>query len=94
MEAHIIIPHTYSEGGTIRNLPIQSLQTALLGDLVRYTNNGIIQIESIVSRQRHLISGILEIKSNTIYGLGKKGGRYYLFTPSDPRYPNFVVLSE
>ena len=93
MEAHIIIPHTYSEGGTIENLPIQSLQTALSGDLVRYTNNGIIQIESIVSRQRHLISGILEIKSNTIYGMGKKGGRYYLFTPSDPRYPNFVVLS-
>lgn len=50
-------------------------------------------VEEILERSNQLISGILEIKSQTIYGMGKKGGRYYLFRPSDPMYPSFVVLS-
>ena len=40
-----------------------------------------------------LIPGILSIKSTIIYGIGKKGGIYYIFKPSDSRYPNFIVLS-
>jgi exoribonuclease R len=41
------------------------------------------------------LSGILEIKSNTTYSIGggKKDGRYYLFRPSDPVYPSFIVFS-
>jgi len=52
-------------------------------------------IKSIIKRAQHnLISGVLYIKSSTIYGIGKNGGKFYLFRPSDPKYPHFIVLSK
>jgi exoribonuclease R len=53
------------------------------------------KIASIVTRHvnHQKISGVLKIKSNTVYGIGKSGGQYYLFCPTDCKYPNFTVLS-
>ncbi len=53
------------------------------------------QITKFLSRhQNHdKICGVLKIKSNTVYGIGKNGGQYYLFCPTDCKYPSFTVLS-
>ena len=53
------------------------------------------KIIEIISRNNiDPFNGILNIKSNTIYGMSKNGSRHYLFKPSDQRYPSFVVLSK
>lgn len=53
------------------------------------------KVISIVNNlhETKLISGILNIKSSTIYGVSKNGVRNYLFKPSKTQYPTFVVGS-
>ena len=85
----------YSKGGTVSNNPVSEPHHALPGDQILYhVMDGIVIIDEITIRARHLLSGCLEIKSNIIYGVNSKGGRYYLFRPTDPRYPPFIVLSK
>lgn len=99
MEGIFSIPHKYKKGGIVVDrdniYSVSDSKTALSGDEVFYhLMDGVAIIDSVRVRGRHLLSGILEIKSNIIYGVSSKGGRYYLFRPTDPRYPPFIVLSK
>lgn len=95
MNGIISIHDIYAKGGTINTDVVLDLNHALPGDKVLYhVTDGIAVIDSITKRARHLVSGILEIKSNIIYGVSSKGGRYYLFRPTDGKYPPFIVLSK
>src|SRR5258706_8927107 len=56
---------------------------------------GIGQVIQIIKRAEHQsLCGIFQIKSNRVYGLGKNGGRYYLFCPLDYCYPALIILSK
>lgn len=60
--------------------------------LESYTIGSVIKVITPY-KEKLRISGILNIKSNTIYSINKNGTRNYLFKPSNPQYPTFVVGS-
>lgn len=70
----------------------------ILQDIHDQLPNVIIQGIGTITRVMHrsplLITGVLEIKSRIIYGLGAHGGRFYRFSPVEPKYPHFMVLSK
>jgi exoribonuclease R len=56
---------------------------------------GVGEVINVIKRSKQTpLSGILRIKSQTIYGVNKNGGRFYLFKPSDHKYPEFTVSSK
>lgn len=64
---------------------------ALHGDLVEYTEG---QLLRVIKRAKHpVLTGVLDLKSRTIYGLTARSVPIYLFYPYDRRYPPFRVGS-
>lgn len=56
---------------------------------------GFAKVSKIIERSKkhNNLVGILNIKSNILYGVGKNGGKYYSFKPDNKKYPSFIVLS-
>lgn len=74
--------------------PIRSLVKDSYDDEVII--DGIGEIIDIVDHNATSVSlsGILNIKSNVIYGVGKNNNRFYLFKPCNLKYPTFMVLTK
>lgn len=57
-------------------------------------NNDEYIISNILERHPFSIIGILDLETNIKYGFNKKHIPYYIFKPSDSRYPSFYVASK
>jgi len=83
----------YKEGNYICSLTtITDTGNALLGDKIRYNNDGV--VTDIIERSYAHIQGILKIKSKTKFGVNKRGVPIYLFKPYHKKYPNFLVCTK
>ena len=49
---------------------------------------------NIIQRHKIVLTGILDLSSTIKYGFNKKNVPYYLFKPTDFRYPSFYVASK
>lgn len=64
---------------------------ALHGDLVEYNPESESTIKVITRGHHPVLTGLLDLKSRTIYGMTSRNVPIYLFYPFDKRYPPFRV---
>jgi len=70
-----------------------ALKPALTGDTVKVSPETQTVTEVIERASHKNIPGIIEITSQTVYGIAKNGDPIFIFKPTDRRYPNFLVSS-
>lgn len=70
---------------------LQNINQSLKSDVII---EGTGEVTEIISRNDTQLCGILNIKSNVIYGVGKNNNRFYLFKPCDRKYPTFTILTK
>jgi exosome complex exonuclease DIS3/RRP44 len=78
----------------IQTLPLLNRALHLDNVCISPLNDGNYYVCKIIQRHKIVLTGILDLSSNIKYGFNKKNVPYYLFKPTDFRYPSFYVASK
>lgn len=78
----------------IQTLPLLNRAFHLDNVCISPLDDGNYYVCNIIQRHKIVLTGILDLSSTIKYGFNKKNVPYYLFKPTDFRYPSFYVASK
>ena len=90
---YIYNPEASIEGISINNSTMLNRSFHLDTVSLKRINNEYI-VSNVINRNYFTLVGILELDSKIKYGFNKKNVPYYIFKPTDKKYPPFYVASK